>query len=391
KGINGQLVIEYDLKHEKDAGNVIVEGYYFVHYFTPSGLQTIDKNILFVIDDSGSMSGTKIQQVRESMLTILDNLNSNDYLNILKFSTSVQTWLSMPALASSENIAKAKTFVNDNLKASGGTNINDALLKAIQSLRSNSINDMRAQIIFFLTDGQPSTGITNTEQIRKNVIEENKGFAAIYCLGFGFNLNYNFLKNLTYENNGFSRRIYEGEDATEQLVDIYNEIKDPLLLDVKVNYGSKYVELSSTTNNKFYQYFNGTEIVVAGKLKKSGVLPADTVLVQGISKDGNLDLKMTSKSVTIRPVDENSSNKKLQDFQKIKELIEKYSIYNNTESEKAKQDAIKLAIENNFITKFTSFVLQVKPLSISRNKVMCTTGFGAAFTAIISLLSLWMI
>ncbi|ESO88337.1 hypothetical protein LOTGIDRAFT_126343 [Lottia gigantea] len=390
KGINGQLVIEYDLKHEKDAGNVIVEGGYFVHYFTPSGLKTMDKNILFVIDDSGSMSGTKIRQVRESMLSILDNLNPNDYTNILKFSTSVQTWLPMPAVASSENIAKAKTFVNDNLDASGGTNINDALIEAIQSLKSSSVNVKRAQIIFFLTDGQPSTGITDTEQIRKNVMEENEGFAAIYCLGFGFNLDYNFLKNLAYENNGFSRPIYEDEDATEQLVDIYNEIKDPFLLDVKVNYDSKYVELNSTTNNKFYQYFNGTEIVVAGKLKKSGVLPADTVLVQGLSKDGNLDLKMTSRSITIRPLDENSSNKKLQDIKKIKQLIGKYSTYNNAESEKAKQDAIKLAIENNFITKFTSFVLQVKSPTASRNKVMCTIGFGTAFTAIISLMSLWM-
>ncbi|ESO88375.1 hypothetical protein LOTGIDRAFT_193666 [Lottia gigantea] len=357
KGINGQLVIEYDLKHEKDAGNnVIVEGYYFVHCFTPSGLKTMDKNILFVIDDSGSMDGTKIQQVRESMLSILDNLNSNDYCNIITFSSLVETWLSTPALASSKNIAKAKTFVNDNLYASGGTNINDALIEAIQSLKSSSVNVKRAQIIFFLTDGQPSSGITDTKRIRKNVMEENKGFAAIYCLGFGFDSDHNFLENLANENNGFSRQIYEDEDATEQLVDIYNEIKDPLLLDVKVNYDSKYVE--STTNNKFHQYFNGTEIVVAGKVKKSGVLPADTVVVHGISKDGNL--KMTSKSVTIRPVDENSSTKKLQDIKKIKQLIGKYFTYNSTESEKAQKDAIELAIENNFITKFTSFVLQAK-------------------------------
>merc|ERR1712012_653666 len=118
-------------------------------------------------------------------------------------------------------------------------------------------------MIIMLTDGEPTSGVTNTEDIRQNIKNDNEGRYSIFCLGFGESLDHNFLKQVSNENQGISRRIYEDSDAPLQLKGFFDEVAAPMLAHVVIKYsaGTKRV-----TKNDFDKYFAGSEILVAGRL-----------------------------------------------------------------------------------------------------------------------------
>ena len=124
-----------------------------------------------------------------------------------------------------------------------------------------------APIIVFLTDGMPSAGETNTDKIRSNVKGANDIDVAIFALGFGDGVNIDFLRALAVENNGFARKIYTDKDASKQLEGFFLEVESPLLIRVRMVYSLDVVEANSVTSTDFPAYFNGSELVVAGKLR----------------------------------------------------------------------------------------------------------------------------
>ena len=100
--------------------NLQVVNGYFVHYFSPEGIPPVMKNVVFVIDVSGSMSGTKIQQTREAMETILDQLREGDTFNIVTFQSHINTWqTSQMVPVTPDTIKSAQAFAR-NLRANGG-------------------------------------------------------------------------------------------------------------------------------------------------------------------------------------------------------------------------------------------------------------------------------
>ena len=92
KGILGQFVVQYDVQRALDGGEVQVVNGYFVHAVAPVGLPPVPKNVLFILDTSGSMIGRKIEQVKDAMYTILDDLRHDDLFNILTFSSGTKFW-----------------------------------------------------------------------------------------------------------------------------------------------------------------------------------------------------------------------------------------------------------------------------------------------------------
>lgn len=95
---------------------------YFIHQFSPSGLQPIDKNIVFVIDASESMSGAKLTRVKAALIDILDELHSTDTFNIVSFGADIRYFNNESCVvATSDKIGNAKTFVS-SLQAAGGMN-----------------------------------------------------------------------------------------------------------------------------------------------------------------------------------------------------------------------------------------------------------------------------
>ena len=119
QGIAGRFIVRYDVRRALDTGDIQVINGYFVHALSPADLPPIPKNVMFVLDVSGSMSGRKINQLKEAMNTILDDIRHEDSFNIIKFESSVHYWRDTMVPATGSNIRAARRFVNE-MRASGG-------------------------------------------------------------------------------------------------------------------------------------------------------------------------------------------------------------------------------------------------------------------------------
>ncbi|XP_017376581.2 inter-alpha-trypsin inhibitor heavy chain H6, partial [Cebus imitator] len=244
---------------------------YFVHYFAPRGLPPMEKNVFFVIDVSGSVFGTKMKQTKKAMNVILSDLQANDYFNIISFSDTVSVWKAGGSIqATTRNVHSAKDYLH-RMEADGWTDINSALLAAASVLNHSNQEPGRVPsvgripLIIFLTDGEPTTGVTTPSVILSNVRQALGHRVSLFSLAFGDDADFTLLRRLSLENRGIARRIYEGTDAALQLEGLYEEISMPLLADVRLDYLGGLVGASPWA--VFPNYFGGSELVVAGQVQ----------------------------------------------------------------------------------------------------------------------------
>ncbi|XP_004368807.1 inter-alpha-trypsin inhibitor heavy chain H3 [Trichechus manatus latirostris] len=194
--LNGDFTITYDVNRESPANVQIVNGY-FVHFFAPQGLPSVPKNVVFVIDTSGSMHGQKIQQTRDALLKILEDMKKEDYLNFILFSGYVTNWKDSLVQATPENLQEARTFVR-NIQSSGMTNINDGLLRGISMLNKareeHTVPERSTSIIIMLTDGDANVGESGGCGSKNAYGEEKENLRA---RALDLSLKYHFVTPLT--------------------------------------------------------------------------------------------------------------------------------------------------------------------------------------------------
>ena len=205
-------MIKYDVDRKDQDSEIQVHDGYFVHYFAPDHLQPLPMHAIFILDTSGSMSGEKMEQMKQAMVTILGDMKENDYFNIITFSSEVLVWNSAPFVCSEGNKNKAKAFIK-TLSAGGGTNINDAVIKGIhlgENLkRREELPANLKSIVIFLTDGQPSSGETRQDSIKMNIKTANKApDLPIYSLGYGHDLDFKLLKGISQESQAFATHFF---------------------------------------------------------------------------------------------------------------------------------------------------------------------------------------
>ncbi|XP_007950267.1 inter-alpha-trypsin inhibitor heavy chain H3 [Orycteropus afer afer] len=360
--LNGDFTITYDVNRESPANVQIVNGY-FVHFFAPQGLPVVPKNVVFVIDVSGSMAGRKIEQTRDALLKILEDMKEDDYLNFILFSGDVTTWKENLVQATPENLQEAKAFVR-NINDRGMTNINDALLRGINMLNKaweeHKVPEKSTSIIIMLTDGDANTGESRPEKIQENVRNAIGGKFPLYNLGFGNNLNYNFLESMALENHGFARRIYEDSDANLQLQGFYEEVANPLLTEVEVEYPENAI--LDLTQNNYQHYYDGSEIVVAGRLLDEDMnrFKADVKghgAINDLTFTEEVDLKEMEKALKEQDYIFGDYIERLWAYLTIEQLLEKGKKAHGEEKENLTAQALDLSLKYHFVTPLTSMVV----------------------------------
>uniref|UniRef100_A0A8C7INF3 Inter-alpha-trypsin inhibitor heavy chain 2 n=1 Tax=Oncorhynchus kisutch TaxID=8019 RepID=A0A8C7INF3_ONCKI len=270
--IDGIFTVKYDVLRDSNAGELHVSDGHFVHFFAPANLSPLPKNIVFVIDVSGSMWGVKMKQTVEAMQTILDDLTMDDYFSIVDFNHNVRCWSEELVPGSTIQVAEAKKYIQ-NIKPNGGTNINEALMRAVQMLVKASnqgmIDPRSVSMIMLVSDGDPTVGEIKLSAIQKNVKKVMREEFSLFSLGIGFDVDYDFLERIAMENRGVAQRIYTSHDASDQIRRFYSQVSSPLLRKITVQFPEDSV--SDVTQNHFDKYFSGSELVVAGK-----VLPSES-------------------------------------------------------------------------------------------------------------------
>ncbi|XP_073500561.1 inter-alpha-trypsin inhibitor heavy chain H3-like [Phyllobates terribilis] len=360
--LDGDFTVTYDVNRETP-GNIEVVNGYFVHFFAPPKLSSVPKNVIYVIDRSGSMAGRKLEQTKEALLRILNDTSEQDHFNFILFDHTIILWKESLLKATPENLKEARKFVK-SITTSGWTNINDPVMKAVDLLNkaheNKTVPERSVSLIVLLTDGQANGGESNPSKIQANVKQANQGKYTLYSLGFGHGVDYPFLEKLALENSGVARRIYEDSDADLQLQGFYNEIANPTLVNIEMQYPENAI--TDLTENNFRHYFEGSEIVVAGRVTDND-LNSFTVDVKA---DGADESKKYNETVQLQSEDDVSKQQKyifgdfterLWAYLTIQQLLEKRIYADPSEKANLTAQALELSLKFKFVTPLTSMVV----------------------------------
>ncbi|XP_058029411.1 inter-alpha-trypsin inhibitor heavy chain H6 [Ahaetulla prasina] len=384
-GIVGDFVVQYDVAMPDVAGDVQIYNGYFAHYFAPRGMPLLQKDVVFVIDISGSMYGTKLKQIKKAMHVILNDLHQDDHFNIVTFSDTVNVWKPSQSIqATTQNIWRAKDYVS-KMEADGWTDINAALLAAASIFNQTSSVDGKVEkkpripLIIFLTDGEPTSGVTAGSRILTNAQQALKGTISLFGLAFGDDADYGLLRRLSLENRGVARRIYEDADATLQLKGFYDEIASPLLYDVELSYLDGVAE--DLTQNLFPNYFQGSELVVVGRVKPGASKLQVRTTGQGQEGPLNLENDISTNTTEASPFGCLGEINKIGHFVQrlwayftIQDLLQARFRANDTTARRLlTEKATNLSIKYNFVTPVTSLVVVRPEEARDRNQPVKTT------------------
>jgi Ca-activated chloride channel family protein len=222
--------------------------------------QVIPKDILLVLDRSGSMDGEKFQQAQGASRYILDNLNREDRFNLITFSTGIETYASN--LRPASEAAEARAWL-DSLQAEGSTDINRALLEA-----AVMVDPERSTYLIFLTDGLPTEGVTDSSSILSNFATTAPENLHLFAFGVGYDVDTILLDTLSQDHHGKSTYVQPGMNLDEILSSFYTGISTPLLTNLDLDF--KAVSTYDLYPNPLPDLFAGSQVILMGRYREGG-------------------------------------------------------------------------------------------------------------------------
>lgn len=189
--------------------------------------ETLRKSIVFVLDTSGSMEGKKIEQAKAALRLFLGSLAPDDRFDVVPFATEAQPFFGERVPASADRIAEAMARI-ERLTAAGGTNIDGALAAALRG----PAEDGRVPIVVFLTDGEPTVGLTDPAAILAAVRAGNAARARLFVLGVGARLDTHLLDTLAAENGGARDYVREEERLDDKTRALFAKLAHPVMTDL---------------------------------------------------------------------------------------------------------------------------------------------------------------
>ena len=225
-----------------------------------TGSEVIAKDVILVLDQSGSMDGSKIVQAKEALKYVLDHLKPEDRFNIIAFSTGSQQFAR--GLQPAGRAGAAADWVS-GLRAEGGTNIELALLEALASTDRE-----RPTILIFLTDGLPTEGVTDSNQILRDVNAAAPSNVRLFTFGVGDDVDTILLDSLAEDNHGASAYVRPDERIDEKVSAFYAKVNAPVLADLSLDFGN--VLVSDVYPDPLPDLFVGSQLVLVGRYRDGG-------------------------------------------------------------------------------------------------------------------------
>jgi len=311
--------------------------------FAAPGEKLVAKNVILVLDSSGSMSGTKIRQAKEAARFIVDHLDRRDAFTLIDFDDGITAFSDGLVPATEEAIGRALKFV-DGIEDSGGTNINDALLAALSRMRDGE----RPSYVLFLTDGLPTTGTTETADILRNLAKANELRSRIFVFGVGDDVNTELLDRISADHRGASVYIGETENLEAALSSFYEKISSPLLADLEIVFEG--VETSQVYPRVLPDLFKGSQLVLVGRYRGDG--PVRVVLTGKAGREGKrfaLDRQALTGS------DRASFLPRLWATRRIGYLLEEIRLQGR--SKELEDEVRRLGLKYGIVTPYTSYLV----------------------------------
>jgi len=241
------------------------DGYFMLLLAPGAAAQTeaLRRDLVAVIDVSGSMSGEKMAQAKLAVTQLIGSLRETDRFRLVAFSGGVRRYASGWTSASAANRSDAASWIR-SLEAEGGTNIAGALAEAY----AEAPDAEALGVVVFLTDGLPSVGESDPERIAERA-EQGRGRFRVFAFGVGDDVNTYLLDRLTERARGTTEYVRPGENIERAVGALAAKVATPVLTDLALS-ASQGVEVYDLQPGSLPDLFAGDEMVVFGRYRGAG-------------------------------------------------------------------------------------------------------------------------
>ena len=336
------------------------DGYFFLNISPGLGeaKEIVQKDIVFVMDKSGSMSDKKMDQAKKALKFCIENLNQGDRFELIPFSTEASPLFGEVSEFNAENKKKAIERI-DALKAIGGTNIDEAIQLALSSQKTKSD---RPFFIIFMTDGKPTIGETQEEALLSKIKGLNKNNIRIFTFGIGTDLNTHLLDKMTEMTRGHRAYVLEDEDIEIKVSDFYEKASSPVLTDVKISF-DKAIGVSDVYHKELPDIFKGGTLSLMGRYDGSG----KSVLTLSGKVNGQ-EMKFTYELNFEKEQTRHSFIPSLWASRAVGYLLDQIRLHG--ENKELVDEVVRLAKKHGIITPYTSYlILEDEAIAANNNRV----------------------
>jgi Ca-activated chloride channel family protein len=314
-----------------------------------------EKTMVFAFDKSGSMSGKKIEQAKEALKFLINQLRPGDTFNVIAYDSAVEAF--RPELQrADEATLKAALGFADGLYAGGSTNIDGAMQTALKMLN----DPKRPSYVLFMTDGLPTVGEMNEMKIATNAKQANTVNARVFAFGVGFDVNARLLDRLSHDQRGQSVYVRPNENIEAHVSALYAKIGSPLMTDLAVNFefdraipAGSATPISRTYPRQLTDLFQGEQLVWVGRYKYPGTVKVNlTGSVAGERRSFSFPATLVERSMD----ESNGFVEKLWATRRIGEIIDELDLKGH--NQELVNELVQLSMRHGIITPYTSFLAE---------------------------------
>lgn len=294
------------------------------------------RELILVIDTSGSMHGTSLQQARKALHLALDGLNPNDRFNILQFNSVTQSLFVTSQSASTTNILAARDYV-DALAADGGTEMRPALELAL----GGRLSETHLRQIIFVTDGS----VGNEEELF-NVIERRLGDARLFTIGIGSAPNGWFMRKAAESGRGTYVFISALHEVEEKMGRLFRKLEQPQVTDIVIEWPDDVDEIALPSTVP--DLYAGEPVVIKARLSRA-TRAGDQLKISGRSASGDWGAELP-----LAPGEQSAGIAALWARARIADLLD--GARRGADAALTRQAVIDTAMRHHLVSKYTSLV-----------------------------------
>ncbi|MCH8203665.1 MAG: VWA domain-containing protein [Candidatus Hydrogenedentes bacterium] len=305
--------------------------------------QVTPKEMIFVIDKSGSMSGFPIEKAKKAMRLAIEAMNPNDTFNLVSFAGGLGYCFDKPVLNTRENRARALLYLQ-NLHGGGGTE----MMAAIRSALANQNDPERLRVVCFMTDG-----FIGNDMAILDAIQKHRQTARVFAFGIGNGVNRFLLENMAREGRGASEIVTLESDADAAVQRFHERIQSPLLTDITIDFGGLEIEDLSPSPDKLPDLFASRPLILTGRYTGAG---SGIITVRGRTAAGPFERKILVEFPSEEPANDVLAS--LWARNRIDELMAEdwLGTQLGRPDPNMRESVTKLGLDYALVTQFTSFV-----------------------------------
>ncbi|MDO7083331.1 marine proteobacterial sortase target protein [Pseudocolwellia sp. AS88] len=315
---------------------------------------TFARDITFIIDTSGSMQGDSIKQAKQSLHFALSTLTEKDSFNIIAFESLSTNLFQQTKMATSKNVAKALTFINQ-LSADGGTEMYQPLSNALNMQKTPLQNENAIKQILFITDG----AVSNELALFK-LITNTTDLPRLFTVGIGSAPNGFFMRKAAQFGQGSYTFIGNIDEVEDKMAMLLEKISRPSLTNINVQFHPLHLGNIEQYPNKIPDLYSNEPLIIAFKTtdKPSSIQLFGDLANKGWQQEVELNAAKT--------VDNNSGISSIWARAKIEDLLDGLVI--GKPLEEVKSDVITTSLKHQVMSPYTSFIAVEKEILSADDK-----------------------